>query len=51
MLDDSRARAADWLATHRPKPVSYVAAVVIVLIWLLLAWLLWLGVAALLARG
>lgn len=50
VLEDGRARAADRLASHRPKPVSYVAAAVIVLLWLALAWLLWLGVADLLAR-
>ena len=33
-----------------PKPVSYVAAAVIVLVWLVLAWLLWLGHARMLAR-
>ena len=51
VLQDNRARAADWLAKQRPNPVSRVAAVVIVLVWLLLAWLLWLGAAALLARN
>jgi uncharacterized membrane protein YkvA (DUF1232 family) len=50
VLQDSRARAADWLAKQHPKPVSRIAAALIVLVWLVLAWLLWLGAAALLAR-
>ena len=50
VLQDSRARAADWLAKQHPKPVSRIAAALIVLVWLVLAWLLWLGVSALLAH-
>jgi uncharacterized membrane protein YkvA (DUF1232 family) len=49
VLEDGRARAANWLTMRRPKPVSYVAAAVIVLVWLALAWLLWLGAANLFA--
>jgi uncharacterized membrane protein YkvA (DUF1232 family) len=51
VLEDSRAKAAGWLATHRPRPVSYVAAAVIVLVWLILGWLLWLAIADRLAGG
>jgi uncharacterized membrane protein YkvA (DUF1232 family) len=40
VLEDSRGRAAEWLAAHNARPVSYAAAVVIVLIWLALGWLL-----------
>jgi uncharacterized membrane protein YkvA (DUF1232 family) len=40
VLQDSRERAAEWLAARNARPVSYTAAVVIVLIWLVLAWLL-----------
>jgi hypothetical protein len=47
---DNRAQAAAWLARHHTKPVIRVAAAVIVVVWPLLAWLLWLGVAAVLAR-
>ena len=50
VLQDGRAQAAAWLEQRRAKPVNRSAAVVIVVIWLLLAWLLWLGVAAALAR-
>jgi uncharacterized membrane protein YkvA (DUF1232 family) len=40
VLADARAQAAAWIATHRRKPRSIVAAIVIVLLWiLLLAWL------------
>ncbi len=49
VLEDSRAQAADWLAKQRPKPVIGVAAAVIVLVWLVLAWLLWRGTLAVLA--
>ena len=38
---DSRARAQAWTEAHRPRPKSWVAAGVIVTLWLLLAWLLW----------
>jgi uncharacterized membrane protein YkvA (DUF1232 family) len=51
VLQDGRARAADRLAKQRPKPVSRVAAVVIVLVWLLLAGLLWLAAEAVLAHS
>ena len=40
VLEDSRARAADWLAARKTRPVSYPAAFVVVLIWIVLAWLL-----------
>jgi uncharacterized membrane protein YkvA (DUF1232 family) len=40
VLEDSRARAAGWLAARKLQPVSYAAAFVIVLIWLALGWLL-----------
>jgi uncharacterized membrane protein YkvA (DUF1232 family) len=40
VLQDSRERAAEWLAARNTRPVSYTAAVVIVLIWLVLTWLL-----------
>jgi uncharacterized membrane protein YkvA (DUF1232 family) len=50
VLQDSRAQAAAWLAQQRSKPVNRIAAVVIVLIWLSLAWLLWLGAVAVLNR-
>jgi uncharacterized membrane protein YkvA (DUF1232 family) len=41
VLLDSRARAQAWLEAHRPQPRNWVAAGVIVALWLLLAWLLW----------
>lgn len=40
VLEESRDRAAGWLAARKAAPVSYAAAAVIVLIWLALAWLL-----------
>jgi uncharacterized membrane protein YkvA (DUF1232 family) len=51
VLEDSRARAAKRIDTPLPKAVSYVAAAVIVLLWLALAWFLWRGVAGLLAHS
>ena len=50
VLRDGRAQAAAWLEQRSAKPVSRIAAVVIVVIWLLLAWLLWLGMSTLLER-
>lgn len=50
VLQDGRAQAAAWLAQHHAKPVSRIAAVVIVLVWLALAWLLWMGAVAVLER-
>jgi uncharacterized membrane protein YkvA (DUF1232 family) len=50
VLEAGRARAADWSTTPRPKLASYIAAAVIVLIWLALGWLLWFGAVRGLAR-
>jgi len=41
VLVDSRARALAWMEAHRPRPRIWVAAVVIVLLWLLVLWGLW----------
>ena len=50
VLEDSRVRAAHWAESRRARPRSYLAAAVIVLIWLGLAWLAWRLVAPLLPR-
>ena len=42
VLLDSRASAQAWLALHRSKPRSWVAAAAIVLLWSLALWALWL---------
>ena len=40
VLADARAQAAEWIAAHRPTPRSIIAAVVIMLLWMLFfAWL------------
>ncbi len=39
--DECRVRAQAWQATHAKRPRNRAAAVVIVLVWVLLAWLAW----------
>jgi uncharacterized membrane protein YkvA (DUF1232 family) len=41
VLLDSRARAQAWLEAHRPQPRNWVAAGVIVVLWIVGLWLLW----------
>jgi uncharacterized membrane protein YkvA (DUF1232 family) len=41
VLSESRARAAAWFEARHPKPRNVVAALVIVLVWLLLLGWLW----------
>ena len=41
VLADSRAKADAWLEERRDKPRNLVAAAVIVLLWIGLAWLAW----------
>ena len=41
VLADARAQAQAWLDARKPKPQNVVAAVVVVLLWIVLAWLLW----------
>lgn len=41
VLAESRQKATTWFAERKAKPKSYVAAAVIVLIWLGLAWVAW----------
>src|SRR3954464_16098954 len=41
VLADSRAKAEAWLAERREKPRNYVAAALIVLLWIGLAYLAW----------
>jgi len=41
VIEESRAQARDWIAAQRPQPKSIVAAVVIMLLWLLLFAVLW----------
>ncbi len=35
VLTEARAQATQWIAAHQPKPRSIVAAIVIVLLWLI----------------
>ena len=41
VLLDSRTRALAWLEMHRTKPRNWLAAAVIVLLWMLGLWALW----------
>lgn len=41
VMVQSRRQAQDWLDARKPKPQNYVAAAVFVLLWIMLAWLLW----------
>ena len=41
VMHDCREQAARWLESERPRPRSYIAAVIIVLIWLVALWLAW----------
>ena len=41
VLAECRERAGAWLLAGKERPLSYVGAIVIVLIWLVLAWLGW----------
>ena len=41
VLADSRAQAAEWIAAHHPKPRSIIAAVIIMLLWMVFFGWLW----------
>ena len=41
VTEECRGRAEAWQATHAQRPRNRAAAVVIVLLWVLLAWLAW----------
>jgi uncharacterized membrane protein YkvA (DUF1232 family) len=41
VLAECRAKAAAWVAEHRPTPKSIVAAVVIMLLWMVFVGVLW----------
>ena len=41
VLTDARAKAAVWMAEHRPIPRSIAAAVVITLLWMVFFWMVW----------
>ena len=38
---ESRNAAQAWINAHRPKPRNYIAAVIIIALWMGAAWLLW----------
>lgn len=50
VLSECRAQAAQWLAQGADGPRSYLAAAVIVTLWLAALWLAWRWLAPLLAR-
>jgi apolipoprotein N-acyltransferase len=39
---DTRARALVWVEAHRPKPRNWIAAALIVVLWVAGLWALWL---------
>jgi uncharacterized membrane protein YkvA (DUF1232 family) len=41
VLTEARAQATQWIATHQPRPRSIVAAIVIMLLWMLFFSWLW----------
>jgi len=41
VLTESRAKAAVWVSEHRPTPKSIIAAVIIMVLWMLFFALLW----------
>ena len=41
VMTQSRQEAQAWLDARKPKPQNYAAAAVFVLLWFVLAWLLW----------
>ncbi len=38
---ESRNAAQAWIEAHRPKPRNYIAAAIIIALWIGSAWLLW----------
>ena len=38
---ESRNAAQAWIDAHRPRPRNYIAAAVIIVLWMVAAWLLW----------
>lgn len=41
VLAESRQQAQAWLDARKPKPQNYIAAAVFVMLWIVMAWLLW----------
>jgi uncharacterized membrane protein YkvA (DUF1232 family) len=41
VLLDARARTQAWLEAHRPNPRNWIAAAVIVLLWIVVLWVMW----------
>ena len=41
VIDECRAKARDYLASRQTVPRNYVAAAVVVALWILMTWLAW----------
>ena len=41
VIDECRGKARAWIAAQQPKPRNYVAAAVIVALWILMLWFAW----------
>ena len=46
VIDECRAKARAWMAAHQAKPRNYVAAALIICLWLAAAWWAWRWFAA-----
>jgi hypothetical protein len=46
VIDECRAKARDYLAARRPLPRNYVAAAVVVALWMLVTWVAWVWFSA-----
>jgi uncharacterized membrane protein YkvA (DUF1232 family) len=51
VLEECRAKARDWIAAQHPKPRNYVAAAIIVAVWVLALWIVWRWTERFLLRG
>ena len=41
VLAEARAQAGEWISAHKPKPRSIIAAIVIMLLWMIFFGWLW----------
>lgn len=46
VVQDCRERAGEWMAVQGEKPKSFIGAALIVIVWIVLAWLCWRWLAA-----
>ncbi len=51
VIESCRAQAEQWMSAQKAKPTSYVGAALIIVVWLVFAWLAWLSWAWYRQRG